>query len=179
MTGDLRNPISHILYNAPFNPDCVADMNLNLSSSGNSSVSSTSTCSRTGTGDSKVKRRIIVPDVCTALTCSPGIFPLVFDLKPGWKESDGYDQNIQQMISKLFFQDVIFGVVVSPRQYQLSVITKREGKIHIFSTATISLYTWKDGGHWGFIISALNKMCSFIYLALKWSCNSKFNSVCV
>lgn len=174
MTGDLRNPTTQISFNAPCTHDCSADQDLNLSSSSLESGKSESstTSSRYSRCESKSKKRIVVPDVCVSLTCSPGIFPLVFELMPAWEESKGYDQNIKQMISKLCFQDVIFGIVVSPRQYQLSVITKNKGEIHILSTATISLYTWKDGC-WNLNISALNKMCSFIYQALKWSIKTK------
>ena len=59
------------------------------------------------TPEISVRKHKCVPDFVVFLGSYPGMFPLVADIK-GAKE-DGTNQNLEQMLSKLYFQDVIFG----------------------------------------------------------------------
>ena len=59
------------------------------------------------TPEISVRKHKCVPDFVVFLGSYPGMFPLVADIK-GAKE-DWTNQNLEQMLSKLYFQDVILG----------------------------------------------------------------------
>ena len=68
------------------------------------------------------KRHKIEPDVTCCLRDFPGIFPIVFEIKPAYQDEPGLNQNYEQMLSKMFFQDVVFGIVITPISFHLSVL---------------------------------------------------------
>ncbi|CAC5374883.1 unnamed protein product [Mytilus coruscus] len=114
-----------------------------------------------------VKKGTAVPEFCAALKNFPGVFPLVVELKPARQETQGIFPNVQQMLSKLFFQDVVFGMVISPRSFQMSVILKKEGSLRFASTNSVSLMNpLKDNE---LDMKNLNLMHTFVYQVLKWS----------
>lgn len=113
-------------------------------------------------------RHTVVPDFCVLLSKFPGMFPLVIELKPAGQESEGFFQNVQQMLSKLFFQDVVFGMVISPKTYQLTVIMKIKGYIRFASTGAISLISSKANVY-KLDMDKPKSMCTFIYRVLKWA----------
>ncbi|CAG2216144.1 unnamed protein product [Mytilus edulis] len=160
--GDSDAPFTQMEFNAPY-------------SSNPSSTSSESSETESSLGcieEDRVTRHTVVPDYCVVLPDFPGIFPIVFELKPAHQESHALVQNIQQMLSKLFFQDVVFGIVVSPRSFQLSVIIKQGKDLHFASTNNIYIYKNKNQVK-TLDLGELNKMCTFIYLVLKWARKTK------
>ncbi|XP_063419369.1 uncharacterized protein LOC134702395 [Mytilus trossulus] len=170
--GDFDTPITQMEYNAPYSstPSSTSSSLLSLSS-----LNLESSVAESSTGylaDHRVSRHTIVPDYCVVLPDFPGIFPIVFELKPAHRESHAIVQNIQQMLSKLFFQDVVFGIVVSPRLFQLSVIIKQGKDLHFASTNNIYIYKSKNQAKI-LDLGELNKMCTFIYRVLKWAKTTK------
>ena len=87
-------------------------------------------------------RKRPVPDFALFLDSFPGMFPLVAEVKAS--RYDGTEQNLEQMLSKLFFQDVIFGLMVTPVKYVLSCIIKEKGMLRFFKTDVNRLTTVAD-----------------------------------
>lgn len=160
--GDSDDPFTQMEYNAPYSS------NPSSTSSESSDTESSPAC----IAQDRVTRHTIVPDYCVVLPDFPGIFPIVFELKPAHQESHALVQNIQQMLSKLFFQDVVFGIVVSPRSFQLSVIIKQGKDLNFASTNNIYIYKNKNQVK-TLDLGELNKMCTFIYRVLKWARKTK------
>lgn len=165
---DVDEHITQMQYNAPHSSTTVGTFNhmslhgrLSTNSySDESSVASEGSCSN-------IKKGTAVPDFCAALKSFPGVFPLVVELKPARQETQGIFPNVQQMLSKLFFQDVVFGMVISPRSFQMSVILKKEGSLRFASTNSVSLMNpLKDNE---LDMKNLNLMNTFMYRVLKWS----------
>ncbi|CAC5358680.1 unnamed protein product [Mytilus coruscus] len=170
--GDLDTSFTQIEYNAPYS-STPSSTSSSLSSLSSLNLESSETESSPGCiEEHRVSRHTIVPDYCVVLPNFPGIFPIVFELKPAHRESHAIFQNIQQMLSKLFFQDVVFGVVVSPRLFQLSVIIKQGKDLHFASTNSIYIYKNKNQVK-TLDLGELNKMYTFIYRVLKWSRKTK------
>ena len=73
------------------------------------------------------------------------------------------------MLSKLFFQDVVFGVIITT--FHLSAIVKQQSTLCLYRTKKF-LTTFKDGKR---ILNtdSSNEMCTFIYSVLKWSVKEK------
>lgn len=80
------------------------------------------------------KASVVVPDVTWALPDFPGQFPLVFVLKPEDSLMEGMTQCFKQMLSKFHFQDVIFGIVLTPRHYVMLFAQKdqKESLIRVY-----------------------------------------------
>ncbi|CAC5413836.1 unnamed protein product [Mytilus coruscus] len=167
--GDEDEHITQMQYNTPhISSTPVGTFNC-MSSHGRLSPNSYSKeSSVTSDGScSNVKKGTAVPDFCAALKHFPGVFPLVVQLKPARQETQGIFPNVQQMLSKLFFQDVVFGLVISPRSFQMSVILKKEGSLRFASTNSVSLMNpLKDNE---LDMNNLNLMNTFVYQVLKWS----------
>ena len=117
------------------------------------------------------RRHKVVPDVTCYLPDFPGMFPIVFEIKPAYKDRPALTQNYKQMLSKMFFQDVIFGIVITPISFHLSVLLKKNSILHLFRTRK-KLTTYQDLV--GILdMGKLNILLAFIYSALKWSLKSK------
>ena len=70
-----------------------------------------------------------VPDFLIYMDSYPGLFPLVIEVK-GLGE-DGTNENLMKMLSKLHFQDVVLGIMITPIKYILTAIIKTEKELHI------------------------------------------------
>ena len=121
-----------------------------------------------------VERFTLVPDYILMLSEFPGMFPLVVELKPRNKHPTGAIQNLEQMISKMFYQDVVFGLVVTPVNYILSMLIKKGNELKYFTTSGIALTTLGDTGYnLKLDTNNLNKMITFIFDVIRWSIKSK------
>lgn len=167
--GDLDDAVTQMEYNSA---PC-------LSTSSSTSSSSLSSFNLESTRDTEAAeflpeftrqdKKRIVPDFCISLPDFPGVFPLVLEIKPAYQETHGLVQNMQQMLSKLFFQDIVFGVVVSPTLFQLSVIIKKDKDLYFASTPCMTF----RGIHSNLDLKELNTMCTFIFRVLKWTLTAK------
>ncbi|XP_063433968.1 uncharacterized protein LOC134715607 isoform X2 [Mytilus trossulus] len=171
--GDLESIFTQKQYDAPYirapsgGPSNSSSL-LSLSSLNLESAKS----APDGTGDSTDTKHTTVSDYCVALPDFPGVLLLVVELVPGYQELRAYGQITQKMLSKLFFQDVVFGLVVSPRSFQLFVIIKGEGNLHFVDTHCVSIIKLKNKVRM-LDVKRLNTMCTFIYQVIKWAWKTK------
>ncbi|CAC5387924.1 unnamed protein product [Mytilus coruscus] len=176
--GDLDNSITQMEYNAePYFSSSFSNSSSLVSSLSSLNLESTRLTEAADLAPEvhpvhlSQPHKKVVPDFCVALPAFPGMFPLVFELKPAYQESHGLVQNIQQMLSKLFFQDIVFGIVVSPRSFQLSVIIKKDKDLHFASTPSMTFRGIQNPPKLD--LKELNTMCTFIFRVLKWARKSK------
>ena len=145
------------LFDRPYAPESIASPSSSLTSLLDEETTNKS-------------RRLIVPDACVVLSEFPGSFPLVIELKPAHNETEGQKQNLQQMISKLFFQDIVFGITITSISFCVQAIIKREevGILEFASSNVISLAEY-SGDERCLCIENFNQLCRFILNVLKWS----------
>ncbi|XP_063440860.1 uncharacterized protein LOC134721651 [Mytilus trossulus] len=168
--GDLEDVMTQMEFNAPFVQARVGSMTSNLSSLSLESCSaSSSTSAETGTSCNKVSKSKVVPDLCVAIADDPGSFPLVVEMKPAYSEKEGYFQNISKLLSKLFFQDAVFGLVVTPRSYQMSAIVKHGNKLYYLDSPEIPFVFLDQNGKGKLDLNSLNQLYTFINSVLKWA----------
>ena len=88
------------------------------------------------------------------------------ELKPARKKEEGYYQNIQQMLSKLFFSELLIYL-----QYQMSVIviTKKDGIC--LKRMTLTLYDEENKAKLD--LKILNPLYEFIYCIFKWAMTTR------
>ncbi|CAC5397472.1 unnamed protein product [Mytilus coruscus] len=166
--GDEDEHITQTQFNVPYSSTPVGTFNHMSSHRRLSPNSYSEESSATFEGScSNVKKGTAVPDFCAALKYFPGVFPLVVELKPARQETQGIFPNIQQMLSKLYFQDVVFGMVISPRSFQMSVILKKEKSLRFASTNSVSLMNPLKNNELD--MENLNLMNTFVFQVLKWS----------
>lgn len=163
--------LTQMLYNEPYNSMSSKDLHSSTSSLSTSSLRSTESDESLST-EKIANRHKIVPDFIVGLLEPPGMFPLVFELQPASQDSQGISQNALQMLSKMFFQDVSFGVVVSPTSYSLSVMIKNGGSIEFAHIGPIVTTTYQDK-RFKLDLESLNDLCTFIYRVLIWSVKGK------
>lgn len=162
-----ESPVSSLHYRSPYSSDSPSIVHSLSTLSSDSSREEPAASVDDFRGEDLAVRHTIVPDFCVMLPDFPGRFPLVVKLTPAQNGNKALEQNILQMLSKLFFQDVVFGMVISPTQFQLTVIIKKQGDVHFASTHSIPLIDYKDGVHKLDLVN-LNTMCTFIYRVLIW-----------
>lgn len=161
ISGDARSRSNEMwtVFDAPYSPD--------ISYQSGGSTSSSQLFEENPAEN--VTRHTIVPDFCIYQSDYPGVFPLVIELKPANEEFDGIYQNTQQMLSKLFFQDVVFGIVITTTGYHLSSIVKTSNGV-LRQSRTLQHLT-KEGGELD--VDQFKSMCNFVFSVLKWSDQTK------
>ena len=81
------------------------------------------------------KPHYVVPDFLVYMDSYPGVSSLVIEVKE--HKEDDTDQLLTQMLSKLhfqdvvFFQDAVFGIMITPIRYIMTAIIKTETELHI------------------------------------------------
>ena len=143
------------LFDRPYAPESIASPSSSLTSLLDEETTS--------------KSRLLVPDACVVLSDFPGSFPLVIELKPVQNESEGQKQNLQQMISKLFFQDVVFGITMTSVSFCVQAIIKTEVGILEFASSNVISLAEYSGNERCLCIENFNQLCRFIFNVLKWS----------
>ena len=78
----------------------------------------------------------VVPDFLIFMDSYPGVFPLVVEIK---SRDSGTNQNLKQMLSKMHFQDVVFGLMITPLKYALTAVIKTKGEIHVVRSDLVHL----------------------------------------
>ncbi|XP_033729634.1 uncharacterized protein LOC117318788 [Pecten maximus] len=123
---------------------------------------------------SKIHRFTVVPDFCVLLPDYPGVFPLVTEMKSANCELQGLTRNIGQLLSKMHFQDIVFGVVITPTAYILSVIRKSDKTNELlFQRAVVDLTTVDSDGNLTLNLNNFKELCTFVYRVLKLSLLTK------
>ena len=122
----------------------------------------------------------VAPDFLAYLDSYPGVFPLVIEIK-GPKE-EGINQNLKQMLSKLHFQDIVFGIMITPVKYVLTAIIKRKDGLHFVKTNVYrDLQLTKRVGSvhepYHLNVDALHTLHKYICSVLLWASKTrcKFN----
>ena len=138
------------------------------------SSSSSSSSSLYHSPTSARNENIAVPDGVIALAQMPGSFALVYEAK-STKELGNGEQNLKQMLSRMFFQDIIFGVTCSPVAFVIQAVLKvrKEGpetnELQIMTSGRIELLSLShDDDALVLNVVNLNKLVLFIYNILKW-----------
>ncbi|CAC5364051.1 unnamed protein product [Mytilus coruscus] len=163
--GDLDNSITQMEYNAePYFSSSFSNSSSLVSSLSSLNLESTRL---TEAADLAPEVHPVHLSQTTQESCAR-FFVLPFQ---PFLESHGLVQNIQQMLSKLFFQDIVFGIVVSPRSFQLSVIIKKDKDLHFASTPSMTFRGIQNPPKLD--LKELNTMCTFIFRVLKWARKSK------
>ena len=114
------------------------------------------------------KHRYSVPDVVVYVESFPGMFPLIVQAE-GLKKSEGTDQNLKQMLNKLHFQDVVFGLMVTPAKYVLSAIIKKENKLLFGKTDIPNQLSKKVGSNFLLNVESIHLLHKYVYSILVWS----------
>ena len=119
--------------------------------------------------------RRVVPDLVFSMDSYPGVFPLVVEIK---SRDSATDQIFKQMLSKMHFQDVVFGLTITPMVCGMCAIIKEEGHLHFIKSNFLNLT--EDSGKWpvpegsvSLDYESVRQIYKYIYSVLLWACKSK------
>lgn len=153
----------------------VDESHLNLAGRKRRRTSSSSSSSTAFKGNTSK----VVPDGCVGLSDKPGRYALVYEMKSANDLGNG-KQNLKQMLSKMFFQDIIFGLTCSPLAYMIQVILKRKevdpktkepmNKLEILLSDPIPLSRVPpESDERLLVIENVNTLVLFLYNVMRWS----------
>ena len=127
------------------------------------------------TSNISIRKHRPVPDFITYLRSYPGMFPLVVEIRPS--KQDGTEQNLERMLSKLFYQDAVLGLMVTPVKFVMSGIIKRKDELLFIKTDVFIQLTEEVDSEDHLDLYSLHVLHRYVYSVLLWGTKTqcKFN----